>query len=54
MIPSFTRLLLTLDLGPPSPNATISDTLDFGYVGGQLVMASVMDVIGGSLCYRYE
>ncbi|KAI8954145.1 putative tyrosinase [Xylaria longipes] len=39
---------------PPSPNATISDNLDFGYVGGQVIMFDVMDPLSGLLCYRYE
>ncbi|KAI0555559.1 hypothetical protein F4679DRAFT_578945 [Xylaria curta] len=44
----------TWNNSPPSPNATISDILDFGYVGGRVVMGDVMDPLRGLLCYRYE
>ncbi|KAI1750880.1 hypothetical protein F4782DRAFT_531917 [Xylaria castorea] len=39
---------------PPSPNATISDILDFGYVGGRVMMSDFVDPLSGLLCYRYE
>ncbi|GAP88742.1 putative tyrosinase central domain protein [Rosellinia necatrix] len=39
---------------PPSPNVTITDILDYGYVGGRVVMSEVVDPLSGRLCYRYE
>ncbi|KAJ3543058.1 hypothetical protein NM208_g3782 [Fusarium decemcellulare] len=39
---------------PPSPNATIFDILEFGYVGGQVQMVDIMNTMGGALCYQYE
>ena len=45
---------LSSGIGPPSPNATVMDILEFGYVGGQVPIYRVMDPPGGLMCYRYD
>jgi len=44
----------TLDNSPASPVMSLSDSLDFGLVGGNQVFGDLMSTYEGRFCYRYD
>ncbi|KAK7984514.1 hypothetical protein PG989_011916 [Apiospora arundinis] len=43
----------TMNNKPPSDNATIEDTFDMGYNGGEVVIKDLVSTVAGPYCYIY-